>query len=299
MGKLISFPCLKEECEGYLCEEEQGSYKCNMCGATFDKTTYTQKLDNITSLETVLSDWLVETLMVSYKEFLHSLEKIWGGMEGQIKILSSSTRAGNILSADISSIINTSLLMPVLHTIYDPSAVEVSDANNSSPKDWTDSNLILLCGPIKNSVAETLMPQMFKNNQISYNFVNHTLINREGKEWSSDKEWDYGIAVKTENPLNLHKKLFLLAGCRSEGTNAATVGLMTRGATRSISECYGDNSFEILFRTGRPHNPASVTIQIEAPEALVNKLPQRDLVLTVEDVKIIQTALLYQNQKRR
>jgi len=84
-----------------------------------------------------------------------------------------------------------------------------------------DGNLIVVGGPVVNSVTGKLNPKL----SIKFEKDNHwALISSiSEKTYTSD---DVGIIIKTKNPFNPKKSLLLIAGKRHGGTKAAIIAFL-------------------------------------------------------------------------
>jgi len=96
-----------------------------------------------------------------------------------------------------------------------------------------ENNIILIGGPIVNTVTEKFNSKMPLNFDSSNNWAVHSTISK--KTYTSDEA---GIIIKTKNPINPKKSLLLIAGKRYSGTKAAIIAFL-----KHFSEIAKGNKF--------------------------------------------------------
>lgn len=191
---------------------------------------------------------------------LESIEKLWGGMKGKIMVIVSSmeTQGGT----GEGEILVLRLIEPFLYLLYPKSDIFRSCANDLS-NDYKDSNIVLVGGIRRNRVTKEVLETNTLKQKLRFCFKKdrNTLIDKEtGREYTpkieKSKFTDYGLIIKEQNPFNEARKLFILAGCRTIGTQTAGVILNSQNYTAQMANLFGDGPFEVFFEREYVDPPA-------------------------------------------
>lgn len=140
-----------------------------------------------------------------------------------------------------------------------------------------ERNIILICGPVANSITEKLynhnshgIPVKFANKNGAW-----SIINIDGHSWNRDKtatDTDYGILVRTSNPWsrshNLNNWLVLGAGIKGLGSWGAVhlISQETKALWRELKSKKVDKSnphFWAIIKASRNESQSPTTSIIE------------------------------------
>jgi len=120
------------------------------------------------------------------------------------------------------------------------------------------------------------------------------LKDSKGEIWpvnGASKNWDYGISVKTQNPMNPSKKLFLFAGCHHSGTIGAAISAITRSVIPIIKKHNDGESFECFLRVGKNDEGQSTKIEIIEPDYISKEIGPNGFYLHLDELQVIQTSM--------
>ena len=179
--------------------------------------------------------------------FLKSLTEVWGGMSGNIRLIVATTERGRTGLSDRSAIHE---LLPYLQLIYKHQSISMHFSERP-PENYKEDNLILIGGPLTNSVTREVMETDELKSKLNFFFEDRKLVRRDTSETLQggilkNKMVNYGLMVKERNPFDTRRWVFILAGCRMVGSYLASVVLTSESSLNEIANRLNSHAFEIV-----------------------------------------------------
>jgi hypothetical protein len=94
-------------------------------------------------------------------------------------------------------------------------------AKDNVPEAIRTENLILICGPKRNKIVETLLNSHKILKHIKFNLEPEVCFEYNGNKYIATETTDYAVFVVRKNPFNRNRKIVLMFGLRSSGTKGA------------------------------------------------------------------------------
>ncbi|MDP2646566.1 MAG: hypothetical protein Q8P24_16625 [Desulfobacterales bacterium] len=292
MGDLTDFPCVVDDCYGLLWKNSTNNlFSCRDCGKEYSADSFRDSLNSVISPKKLFEDWLERSLTEKNKKFLDALSAVWGGMEGPISVL--VTADTKIIPSPVFSDYSIAwMLSSILYAFYDYDRLQfVTVDAGVELNEFKHHNLILLCGPQKNPITDSVMKEMVKKKSLAHFFDGHTLV-YNGERWPQNGKqngMDHGLVVKNVNPFDESKKVFIFAGCHSPGTLAASLTLVTRSIIPIINQLYNTKSFELRVKAFLEKGSNISSVKIESPKAVSQYLPESEISIDLDDIPLIRT----------
>jgi len=117
--------------------------------------------------------------------------------------------------------------------------------SSGSKLDLTQTNLILLGGPINNPVSK----KVFEKINSPLQFLDHKIIDSEEQITFSPTEGknDFGLVIIGENPYSQSRQMMILAGSYATGTQAAVRAIITPSLIIKIVKNYVKKNRKSVF----------------------------------------------------
>lgn len=192
-------------------------------------------------LDTVKDD--SEQLKIFIKTFpISSKAPIPDRTEGRIWILENMQEITSVASARC-----VSFILAFLTPIRSFKNIEIISSERLRDSDL-DSHVICIGGPLTNEVTRKIfeLPGVW----FPYKFGDGGIKRIEGTEkWIATTSTDYGVIIKTENPLSPKKWIFIFAGLFGDASVGSSYFFQAR--FRDLAKQFGNKSFGIIIKVNR------------------------------------------------
>ena len=177
------------------------------------------------------------TKIYEYIKFRRPLRKFWRKFlkEGCAVIVPSVPESYSEASllGGVSDLRAQAEIAGTLSSLNPQKEIRCLEARFAAP--WLSGNLVLIGGPITNSVTRRFIQEFKRNGRLLFDFQNHDLciyVGEERRRWMA--EWnsegditlDYGLIYRGSNPYDERYEIIILAGCHGFGTYGAAKAVL-------------------------------------------------------------------------
>jgi len=186
------------------------------------------------------------TKIYEYIRFRRPLRKFWRRFlkEGCAIIVPSVPESYSEASllGGVSDLRAQAEIAGVLGSLNPQKEIRCLEARFAAP--WLSGNLVLIGGPITNSVTRRFIQEFKRDGRLLFEFQNHDLciyVGEERRRWMA--EWnsegditlDYGLIYRGSNPWDERYEIIILAGCHGFGTYGAAKAVLKPEIVRELT----------------------------------------------------------------
>lgn len=140
-----------------------------------------------------------------------------------------------------------SFVLALLISVRSSKNLEVVDSEKFRDSDL-DSNIICIGGPLTNKVTRRIYDS--ENGWLPYKYEEGKIKKVGGiEEWTTTRDVDHGIVMKTENPFSPQKWILIFFGLSGDASLGAAYYFQSR--FRNLVRQFGDKHFGIVVRIDR------------------------------------------------
>ncbi|MBV6450315.1 MAG: hypothetical protein MHPDNHAH_01038 [Anaerolineales bacterium] len=217
--------------------------------------------------------------------FPNSQTKFWDTiLRGDFVIVTPASEQEHAIKSQVFDFLGLDVLKTTVINKYYHSKYRQTTCDNVS-KEWLQRNLILVAGPIPNTITRHILTQ--ENKSVRYYFNGNDIIDKKKPKKIihvdltnlGDPSIDYGIISRFRNPFNREKWVVVASGMYGWGTYVALVSLTRKDILDFIREHAGKDEFQVLVET-RVHNRIAEepTLIRESLHVVTNKKKELEYV---------------------